>query len=165
MSDSEEDVVETEEVEEIDVIDDTDPVDIVAEEKEIDVDNEDVENSDNDEDDTVVAINPQYIEKNEDYTNTNYYRIIKIVPDDERKTSSIMTMYEYCEVIGIRTAQIDKSGIVFTDTKSQNSRDMAIEELHNRCCPLKIIRHMGNNTQEHWSCNDMGFPTDIRPIF
>ena len=83
-----------------------------------------------------------------------------------RLTSDIMTMFEFSEVIGIRTLQIEKGSPVFTDvTDIHIPYDMAIKELFDRKCPLKIIRKTGRFEQETWSCNSMGFPFDVRSAF
>lgn len=102
----------------------------------------------------------------EDLNDSNYYRSITVVPDEMRETSEIMTMFEFSEVIGIRTLQIEKGSVVFTDvTDLQSPYDMAVKELFDRKNPLKIIRKTGRFKQEEWRCNDMGFPSDIRSSF
>lgn len=102
----------------------------------------------------------------EDLNNSDYYRKIKIVDPGERITSDIMSLYEYSEVIGIRTLQIEKGSFIFTDVSFLNdARDMAIKELFDRKCPLIVIRQISEFEQEHWKCNEMGFPADIRSGF
>jgi DNA-directed RNA polymerase subunit K/omega len=97
---------------------------------------------------------------------SNYYRTITIVPDDMRLTSDIMTMFEFSEIIGIRTLQIEKGSSVFTDVSELHTPyDMAIKELFDRQCPLKIIRKTGLFEQEEYKCNEMGFPADVRSAF
>ena len=102
----------------------------------------------------------------EDLSSSSYYRKIAVVPDEKRITSNIMTIFEYSEVIGIRTLQIENGSTVFTTTDSLvEPRDMAIKELFDRKSPLKIIRKLSKFVQEEWSCNEMGFPSDLRSPF
>lgn len=102
----------------------------------------------------------------ENLYDTDYYREIKVTPDDMRLTSDIMTMFEFSEIIGIRTLQIEKGSPVFTDVSELHiPYDMAIKELFDRKSPLKVIRKTGRFEQEEWRANDMGFPFDIRSSF
>lgn len=102
----------------------------------------------------------------ENLYDTNYYREIKVIPDDMRLTSDIMTMFEFSEIIGIRTLQIEKGSPVFTDVSELHiSYDMAIKELFDRKSPLKVIRKISKFEQEEWKANEMGFPFDIRSSF
>jgi DNA-directed RNA polymerase subunit K/omega len=97
---------------------------------------------------------------------SNYYRTITVVPDNMRLTSDIMTMFEFSEIIGIRTLQIEKGSPVFTDVSELHTPyDMAIKELFDRQCPLKVIRKTGLFEQEEYKCNEMGFPADVRSAF
>lgn len=102
----------------------------------------------------------------EDLRDSNYYRTITVVPDNMRLTSDIMTMFEFSEVVGIRTLQIEKGSPVFTDVSELHAPyDMAIKELFDRKCPLKVIRKTGPFEQEEYKCNEMGFPADVRSAF
>lgn len=102
----------------------------------------------------------------ENLLDSKYHRTITVVPSNMRITSDIMTMYEFSEVIGIRTLQIEKGSPVFTDVSELHTPyDMAIKELFDRKCPLKIIRKTGRFEQEEYRCNEMGFPADIRSGF
>jgi DNA-directed RNA polymerase subunit K/omega len=102
----------------------------------------------------------------EDLQDSNYYRTITVVPDNMRITSDIMTMFEFSEIIGIRTLQIEKGSPVFTDVSELHTPyDMAIKELFDRQCPLKVIRKTGPFEQEEYRCNEMGFPADVRSAF
>ena len=75
-------------------------------------------------------------------------------------------MFEFSEVIGIRTLQIEKGSVVFTDVSElHDPYDMAMKELFDRQCPLKIIRKTGRFEQEEYRVNDMGFPADTRSGF
>jgi DNA-directed RNA polymerase subunit K/omega len=102
----------------------------------------------------------------EDLQDSNYYRTITVVPDNMRLTSDIMTMFEFSEITGIRTLQIEKGSPVFTDVSDLHTPyDMAIKELFDRQCPLKVIRKTGPFEQEEYKCNEMGFPADVRSAF
>jgi DNA-directed RNA polymerase subunit K/omega len=106
------------------------------------------------------------VETKEELHSSAYYRTINVVPDNKRMTSDIMTMFEFSEVVGIRMQQIAEGGQVFTDTANLvDPHDMAIKELFDRKCPLKIIRKLNKFTQEEWKVNEMGFPADVRSGF
>jgi hypothetical protein len=99
-------------------------------------------------------------------TNPDYYKINTVVPPNERITSDIMTLAEFSEVRGIRAKEISMTQIVFTDTGGlTNPRAIATKELYDRKCPLEIIRHISATEVEVWSCNEMGFPADLRTSF
>lgn len=95
-------------------------------------------------------------------TSSAYFKELYVVPDNQRVTSEIMSIYEFSEVIGIRTTQISEGNTVFTDVKNiTDHREMALKELFDRKCPLKIRRKIGNRV-EIWSCNEMSVPGDYR---
>ena len=139
-----------------DPVDDTDAD--VDEEKNVNNEAGDSDYEELDDDDATVA--------EEDLHSSTYYRTVTVVPDNKRMTSDIMTSFEFSEVIGIRMQQISEGGQVFTDTDGlMDPHDMAIKELFDRKCPLKIIRQISKFSQEEWKVNDMGFPADVRPGF
>ena len=77
---------------------------------------------------------------------------------DNRKTSEVMTQFEYTEIIGQRAKQIENGGPCFTDvTGMGNPIKMAEKELRDRKCPLDIIRRLSSNVAERWSANEMAF--------
>jgi DNA-directed RNA polymerase I, II, and III subunit RPABC2 len=175
------------------VLDDVEDAELIAEKKVIPGDDDDDDDDDNDDDDDPHNIDDpdddkpvgsDYEGESEDYDesgdmnkntkgeipenlyDTNYHREIRVVPDNMRITSDIMTLFEFSEVIGIRTSQIEKGSHVFTDvTLLHTPYEMAIKELFDRKSPLKIIRRISILEQEEWKCNDMGFPFDIRSSF
>jgi DNA-directed RNA polymerase subunit K/omega len=92
---------------------------------------------------------------------SDYYRTITVTPAHLRVTTNIMSKFEYSEVIGIRSHQIENGSPVFTDVRgSESSYDKARAELLDRKTPLKIIRKVGS-CQEEWAVREMIFPTDI----
>ena len=128
----------------------------------VDVDADEVEDNET----VTEVISLQNSEKNEDYHNTNYYKTIIIVPDDERITSVIMTKFEWSEVIGIRACHIENGSVVYTETGAlKDPYSIAIKELQDRKSPLMIIRKVGDNKVEHWRCNEMGFPVDVDNVY
>ena len=113
---------------------------------------------------------PEYdVVLTEDLLDIDYYRTVVIVPDEERITSDIMTMFELSEIIGLRAQQIAMKETVFTNVDNlTNTRDMAIKELIDRKCPLSIVRIVKKGIKqmkEIWACNDMGFPIDLSTMF
>ena len=109
---------------------------------------------------------PRRTHMKEDLRSSSYYRTMIVTPREKRMTSDIMTSYEYSEVTGIRTSQIEKGAYVFTDVSGLiDPHDMAVKELFDRRCPLTIIRQTGTFEQEEFSVNEMGFPADTRSPF
>lgn len=152
------DEVLSDEDKDTDVEDNTDDVEIVEIDEEVDF-----EDDDDDDDELETPTESKVEERLQD---SEYHRVIKVVAPDDRMTSDIMTLYEFSEIIGIRSLQIEKGSPVFTDTLTlDNAYDMAIKELFDRKCPLKIIRKTGVFEQEEWKVNDMGFPADTRSGF
>lgn len=77
---------------------------------------------------------------------------------DNRRTSEIMTQFEYTEIIGQRAKQIENGGPCFTSTTGMSDPiKMAEKELRDRKCPLDIIRQISMFVAERWHANEMGF--------
>lgn len=88
------------------------------------------------------------------------------VHPDDRITSEIMTKFEYCEVVSIRSKQIEDGAQPFIDIDELSDPiQIAKKEIAYKKCPLSIIRHRtitdGNITiAELWQVNEMATPTD-----
>ena len=137
----------------------------------IDDENEDVddetyepddENGDIDgDDDENESYNHTYIEDNvnlnENENNDMKYEII--VKSENRITSSILSIYEFIELISIRASQISNGSDVFTDINDMSDPiEMAKKELIDNRCPLYVKRYIGLNKYELWSPNVMCKP-------
>ena len=121
-----------------------------------DLDEEDIEEDDEEEGEEgeYVALENQEIDK--------IKNIIK-VPDDERRTSNLMTIYEYTEAVGTRISQIENGSKIFTDYDGlYNNKQIAIKEMHDRKNPLivrRVVKTDGNNIyEEHWKVREMILP-------
>lgn len=103
-----------------------------------------------------------------DETDKNH-RIIKVVPDNERRTSHILTRFELSNVIGKRASQISNGSPIFTDKKLSSSTKLAIAELIERQCPLILTRQVridGNIIEvEKWKVREMTIPMEDRNAF
>ncbi|MCK9607793.1 MAG: hypothetical protein M0R33_15225 [Methylomonas sp.] len=95
---------------------------------------------------------------------------IIIVPDDERQTSDVLSLYEMAEVLSIRSDQIARTGTIlakYDKTKQYTAIELAKMELQQRIIPLKIRREVGKELifsppvrrifVELWSPNEMIF--------
>ena len=82
-----------------------------------------------------------------------------IVPQDERTTSNVMSIFEYSNIIATRATEISKNGIVFTTAKSHDPIVLAKEELKEGRCPYIIQRPVGKfknqDIIEEWSANEL----------
>lgn len=88
------------------------------------------------------------------------------VHPDDRITSEIMTKFEYCEIVSIRSKQIEDGAQPFIDIDELSDPiQIAKKEIAYKKCPLSIIRHRtitdGNITiAELWQVNEMAIPSD-----
>lgn len=88
----------------------------------------------------------------------NPVKKITIVPPEDRITSDIMTVAEYCDVVGNRAKHIEnsKNFVVFTDVEGETDPiEMAKKEIKDKRCPLSIIRMYGDRIGEIWEVNEM----------
>ena len=76
-------------------------------------------------------------------------------------TSEVMSKFEYCEIISIRSKQIENGSMPFTDVGNiTNPIEIAKKEIEDKKCPLDIIRMITDKVAEKWSVNDMAIPYD-----
>ena len=88
---------------------------------------------------------------------------ITIAKPHERKTSHILTKYEYSAAISTRSSQIQKNPTTFiiqNDSTPQLSDpiELATHELLSRRCPLQLVRYLTSTYAEIWDPNEMAFP-------
>lgn len=86
--------------------------------------------------------------------------ITYVLPED-RKTSEVMTKFEYCEVTSIRAAQIENGGQPFTSIgELTDPIDIAKKEIADKKCPLDIVRGLTDVIFERWHVNELAIPYD-----
>ena len=158
----------------LDDADEEDPEEVYGDEKQLGDEDEksvigDIRNSDDDEEyaPDEPEIHLPNGNRQEDLLDSDYYRKITVVRPEDRKTTDIMTRFEYSEVLGIRMTQLEgANAVVFTDvTGLSTPYDKAVKEMFDRKCPLCIERHIEPFVKEIWDVNEMGFPDDIRSRF
>lgn len=95
-----------------------------------------------------------------------------IVPEDERRTSHIMSRAEFTELISISAERIAREGmrgcmLDEVPPGATTAREIAVAEILARRCPYKLMRTVGIETDsrgkvkkyvEIWQPNDMTFP-------
>lgn len=85
-----------------------------------------------------------------------YYKIVK---NAQRKTSDMLSKYEYTEIISIRANHIQKFGKAYIDIGDETDAIVIAEkELKYKKCPLCITRKINNNMIEIWDVNEMIIP-------
>jgi len=146
--------------------------------KEVEVDNDDNENDyiDDDDDDDIDINDETYDIEDENEEDNNYSYIEDninmnetendidmkheiIVKSENRITSSMLSIYEFTELISIRSSQISNGSYVFTDVNGYSDPiEMAKKELIDNKCPLYVKRGIGMNRYELWSPNVMSKP-------
>jgi len=79
-----------------------------------------------------------------------------IVHPENRRTSNIMTKYQFSKIIGVRAQQISQDSKLFINRGLlDDPLKMAEAELLQNRCPLAIKRYIGLNYYEIWQCNEM----------
>jgi DNA-directed RNA polymerase I, II, and III subunit RPABC2 len=87
------------------------------------------------------------------------HRNILIVPSDHRKTSEVMTEYEYTEVVSHRAKHIENGGPVYVDIGNETDPIVMAEmEILQKKCPLSIRRVHNNLVAEIWAVNECTLP-------
>jgi DNA-directed RNA polymerase I, II, and III subunit RPABC2 len=89
------------------------------------------------------------------YKNEIHQEII-IIPNEHRKTSEIITKFEFTDVTSNRAKQIENGSKIFVDIGSEdNPIKMAELEIKMKQCPLSVRRFISTNIAEIWSVNEM----------
>lgn len=92
------------------------------------------------------------------FTNITH-REINIVPKNERRSSDIITKYEYTEVTSIRAKQIENGSRIFIDIKDLSDPvEIAEREIEEKRCPLSIRRMLCDEYAEIWEVNELFVP-------
>lgn len=90
---------------------------------------------------------------------TELHKEIIIVPKNYRKTSEIITKYEFTDVVSNRAKQIENGSRIFVDIGDEdNPIKMAEMEIRKKRCPLSVRRMISNNIAEIWDVNEMSIP-------
>lgn len=93
-----------------------------------------------------------------DYQDRELIRNIVRVRDEDRKTSDLLSVYEYTKIVAVRAQQIAETGEYFAKIDSSDPKEIAIAELKQRVCPMLIRREIGNHYYEYVSPNDLIHP-------
>lgn len=82
-----------------------------------------------------------------------------IITGKKRVMQDRMSLPELTSIVCARIQQIENGSPVFVDiTSLGNPKDIAIEELRQGTCPIKIIRHHHGNKYEVWHVHEMIIP-------
>lgn len=94
----------------------------------------------------------------EKYENEIHKEII-IVPNEYRKTSEVITKFEFTSVTSNRGKQIENGSKIFVDTGDESDPiAMAELEIKMKQCPLAIRRMISHSIAEIWDVNEMIIP-------
>ena len=140
----------------------------IIENNDIDEEEEEIDNIDIDADEdeffdekNFEDVNPHiqyHIYDPEKYENEIHKEII-VVPNNYRRTSEVITKFEYTDVTSNRAKQIENGSPIFTDIKGESDPiKMAELEIRMKRCPLSIRRMISHNICEIWDVNDMIIP-------
>ena len=127
----------------------------------IDSDEENVSDIDLDENDLIHV--EDFDEKSAVPTKSEYTpklttNLIFVRPED-RRTTEILTSYEYSTIVGTRAHQIENGGQIFTDDGGLTDPiELAKKEIRDKKCPLSVIRQITDEIAELWHVNEMTIP-------
>ena len=104
----------------------------------------------------------------DDFEDQNEMNIARIIYGDNRVTSNHMQMFEVAEILAIRSRQLEKNPTIFTNVHGETSvMKMALQELKDGRCPLKLRRKIGEKKKptgekityyEEWSARELTLP-------
>ena len=148
--------------------DKTDKIVTIIENNDIDEDEEEIDNIDIDaaedeffDEKNFEDVNPHiqyHIYDPEKYENEIHKEII-VVQNNYRRTSEVITKFEYTDVTSNRAKQIENGSPIFTDIKGESDPiKMAELEIRMKRCPLSVRRMISHNICEIWDVNDMIIP-------
>ena len=90
---------------------------------------------------------------------TELHKEITIIPNQYRKTSEVITKFEFTEVTSNRAKQIENGSKIFTDIGDEDDPiKMAEMEIKMKQCPLAVRRLISTNIAEIWDVNEMIIP-------
>ena len=76
--------------------------------------------------------------------------------ENEKKTSPLITKYEYSNIISIRMTQLADGAVCFIDDEGfDNIEEIVHEEIKQSKLPFIIERKMPNAKSEFWKLSDM----------
>lgn len=86
-----------------------------------------------------------------------------ILVGDQRRTKDVMTSYEFASIISLRAVHLEnKDCQPFVDANGKTStKEIALEELKQKRCPLSVRRPVGPNIEEEWEANELILPDII----
>lgn len=112
------------------------------------------------EDDGLKADDEEDIDEEEDESDKVANKIAsKLVPSNKRKTSKIMTKFEYSYIISQRAMTIEHgSPLMYPETTYIHSIDIAKEETDKGINPIIIQRVLPSGFIEEWKCSELLVP-------
>jgi DNA-directed RNA polymerase subunit K/omega len=135
-------------------------IDDAAHDSDEEGDGEDEEDEESDDDDTKKCMY-SYDAPMEEY---KPYAKSTRVPDEDRITQPILSIYEAVRILGIRAHQIaERSKTLVANVDGYSPLEIAIFELKNGKMPLIIKRPMPGNTYEEWKVKDLRIKKGFDP--
>jgi DNA-directed RNA polymerase subunit K/omega len=90
---------------------------------------------------------------------TEIHKQIYIIPANKRRTSEVMSDFEYTRVKCERAQQIQNNAQIFVDYEPMMDEcEIAVLEIKTKKCPLSIIRMLNDRVGEIWTVNEMDMP-------
>jgi DNA-directed RNA polymerase subunit K/omega len=84
---------------------------------------------------------------------------IYIIPANKRRTSEVMSEFEFARVKSERAQQIQNGAQIFVEYDAlMDECEIAMFEIKTKNCPLTILRMLNERVGEIWSVNEMDMP-------
>lgn len=120
-----------------------------------------------DDNEAIEPEDPEFDYIDQVVTENTLRKTIIVVDPNQRRTSHIMTAFEYTEAIVIRASQIERRQNILTNVDGlDDAEKMAEKELYDGKCPLILRRKVGEKVEnsqlfeyyEYWDVNTMTKP-------
>lgn len=90
---------------------------------------------------------------------TELEKLAFIIPANKRRSSEVMSEFEYARVKSERAQAIQNGGQIFVEYEPMMDEcEIAMLEIKTRNCPLSILRMYNDRVGEVWTVNEMDIP-------
>jgi DNA-directed RNA polymerase subunit K/omega len=139
----------------------------MADEEDYDDDDEVEVDGDDDTDEDVEEDEEEVLEEAEPHETFDNITVVVVKPEN-RMTSDLMSLTEFCAVLGIRAQQIENGDDFYVDVTTENTAiDIAKKELYagKTPCIVERVLHKKADTiiVEHWKVSELTLPITVRP--
>jgi hypothetical protein len=110
----------------------------------------------------------EFIDKDVPLENNTYIRGVQVVPEHLRRSKDILYKYEMISLINKYIPYIETTTMPIETFGHTTARDIAIEHLHRKIIPYKLLRSTIDNRKELWLLDELriihSITTDMIPV-